>query len=124
MGSDPEIDASVKKLSLELRRGVVVLAALSQLHEDCYGYELQQRLVASGLEVEQGTLYPLLRRLAEQGLLQSRWSTDGARPRKYYRLSPAGQRHLQCLRQEWQEMVAVVDALLREHEHGGEHGVD
>jgi DNA-binding PadR family transcriptional regulator len=108
----PAADAATDKLTLELRRGVLVLAALAALRTEGYGYELQQRLTGRGLDVEQGTLYPLLRRLDEQGLLESDWNVEGARPRKYYRLSPAGRRVLDRLRTEWLDLNEVVGGLL------------
>jgi PadR family transcriptional regulator PadR len=101
-----------QKLVLELRRGVLVLATLSQLHEAKYGYSLQQQLGEAGLEIEQGTLYPLLRRLEEQGLLISQWNVEGSRPRKYYELSPDGTELLQGLSEEWRDLVDVVNGLL------------
>lgn len=105
-------DETIDKLTLELRRGVIVLACLSQLDEPSYGYELQQRLAARGMEIEQGTLYPLLRRLEEQGLLGEEWIVEGSRPRKYYRLTDAGKRARAELKEQWNEMSAVLDALL------------
>ncbi|HET6616883.1 MAG TPA: PadR family transcriptional regulator [Gemmatimonadota bacterium] len=105
-------DETIDKLTLELRRGVIVLACLSQLDEPSYGYELQQRLAARGMEIEQGTLYPLLRRLEEQGLLGEEWIVESSRPRKYYRLTDAGKRARAELREQWNEMSAVLDALL------------
>ena len=111
-------DETIEKLMLELRRGVIVLACLSQLDEPSYGYELQQRLAARGMEIEQGTLYPLLRRLEEQGLLGEEWVVEGSRPRKYYRLTDAGTRARAELKEQWDEMSAVLDALL-EPESGG-----
>lgn len=112
--ADPAIpvDETIEKLTLELRRGVIVLACLSRLDEPSYGYELQQRLAARGMEIEQGTLYPLLRRLQEQGLLSEEWIVEGSRPRKYYRLTDAGKRARAELREHWNEMSAVLDALL------------
>ena len=56
-------DPNFEKLTLELRRGIITLAVLSQLDEEQYGYSLIQLLAEKGLQVEQGTLYPLLRRL-------------------------------------------------------------
>ncbi len=100
------------KLMLELRRGILVLATLSQLDKARYGYALIQQLCDRGLEVEQGTLYPLLRRLEEQGLLLSQWDVEGSRPRKYYQLSLAGHEILQSLSKEWHELVCVMDELL------------
>ena len=111
-------DETIEKLTLELRRGVIVLACLSQLDEPNYGYELQQRLAARGMEIEQGTLYPLLRRLEEQGLLGEEWIVEGSRPRKYYRLTEAGTRARAELEEQWNAMSAVLDALLAPSQGG------
>ena len=96
---------------LELRRGVIVLAVLSQLGDEQYGYSLLKRLADLGLEVDQGTLYPLLRRLEGQGLLESNWRLEEARPRRYYRISPAGREALPALQGEWQNIVKVMDKM-------------
>lgn len=101
-----------EKLTQELRRGSLVLAALSQLDEPRYGYALIEELSAKGLEIEQGTLYPLLRRLEEQGLLQSEWNVEGSRPRRYYVISPLGREVLQQLTNEWEQLSEVLDGLL------------
>ena len=77
-------------LALELRRGVIVLATLSQLRVPHYGYALRQALAEGGMPIEEGTLYPLLRRLESQGLLTSEWRTDEGAPRRYYVLSAEG----------------------------------
>ncbi len=107
----PPADA-MEKLTLELRRGVIILACLSQLDQPSYGYELQQRLAELGMEIEQGTLYPLLRRLQEQGLLAEEWSVEGSRPRKYYVLTEAGRQARDALQEQWSRMSAVMDAML------------
>ena len=78
------------KLELELRRGALVLAVLSQLGEMQYGYSLRQALALRGMPIEEGTLYPLLRRLEKQGVLASEWRIEEGPPRRYYRLSAAG----------------------------------
>ena len=96
----------------ELRRGTLVLAVLSQLDEPRYGYSLNQRLVEHGLDVEQGTLYPLLRRLEKQGLLESEWSIETSRPRRYYVLNQAGRETLETLVREWQALTQVMERLL------------
>ncbi len=111
-------DETIEKLTLELRRGVIVLACLSQLDEASYGYELQQRLAARGMEIEQGTLYPLPRRLEEQGLLGEEWVVESSRPRKYYRLTDAGKRARAELEEHWNAMSAVLDALLANGDGG------
>lgn len=107
-----EFDDLINNLRLELRRGVVVLAVLSQMETPQYGYSLIQRLAELGLEVEEGTLYPLLRRLEKQGLLASVWDTSEARPRKYYRLSADGRKVFNTLTADWFEIVDIMRNLL------------
>ena len=102
----------VQNLIAELRRGTLALTVLSQLEEEQYGYSLIQLLTEQGLEIEQGTLYPLLRRLEKQGLLDSEWSVEGPRPRRYYVLSEMGQEALGTLKQEWRALSKVLDRLL------------
>lgn len=98
----------------ELRRGLIVLAVLSQLHQPQYGYSLISQLSEKDFEVDQGTLYPLLRRLEERGLLESEWVVEGdTRPRKYYRITPTGEKILSSLKQEWQSMVKVLEGVLK-----------
>ncbi len=108
-----KIDDSLDKLRLELRRGVVVLAVLSQMDQPQYGYSLVQRLAEQGLDVEEGTLYPLLRRLEKQGLLESEWEVGETRPRKYYKISKQGQKVFDTLTGDWYETVDVMGKLLR-----------
>ena len=96
----------------ELRRGVIVLAVLSQLNEEQYGYSLMKLLSEQGLEVDQGTLYPLLRRLESQALLSSDWNTEGSRPRRYYVISPVGQEVLPRLKEEWNNIVSMMEKML------------
>ena len=96
----------------ELRRGMIVLAVLSQLNEEQYGYSLLKRLSEQGLELDQGTLYPLLRRLESQGLLSSDWNTEGSRPRRYYVISPEGQEMLPRLKEEWNKIVSMMKKML------------
>ncbi len=102
------------KLVQELRRGVLVLAVLSQLKEARYGYSLIDDLAEKGLVIDQGTLYPLLRRLEADGLLDSQWNTEGSRPRRYYVISPDGSELLSELEKEWQALSTVLDSLLSE----------
>ena len=74
----------------ELRRGTVVLACLLALREPGYGYALLKTLDAAGIPSDGNTVYPLLRRLEERGLLESEWNTEDTRPRKFYRTTQAG----------------------------------
>jgi DNA-binding PadR family transcriptional regulator len=95
----------------ELRRGVLVLAVLSRLRTAQYGYSLRQALADGGMQIEQGTLYPLLRRLEAQGLLASEWNTEQT-PRRYYRLNEEGERVLAKLADAWHDQVRVMDGFL------------
>jgi DNA-binding PadR family transcriptional regulator len=103
---------SLENVVLELRRGVIVLAALSQLSTEQYGYSLLKQLSDQGLEIDQGTLYPLLRRLEAQGLLESVWKLEEARPRRYYIISAEGKKLLPKLKKEWSSITSVMDKML------------
>ena len=83
-----------ENLRLELRRGSLVLAVLAALRSERYGYTLRKTLVDHGLEIDENTLYPLLRRLETQGLLDSTWREENKRNKRFYRLSAAGEQML------------------------------
>jgi DNA-binding PadR family transcriptional regulator len=95
----------------ELRRGTVVLACLLLLREPGYGYALLEELRDLGFAVDANTLYPLLRRLEVQGMLASEWNTTEARPRKFYRISPGGERLAAELLADWGRIDASVRRL-------------
>ena len=102
------------KLELELRRGVVVLATLSQLRKPRYGYELRQALADKGMPIEEGTLYPLLRRLETQGVLASEWKIEDGPPRRYYALNADGRKLLKKLAESWQGLNDAMTRVLQE----------
>ncbi|MFN2120342.1 MAG: PadR family transcriptional regulator [Anaerolineales bacterium] len=108
-----ESSENLQNMSQELRRGLIMLAVLSQLSKKQYGYALLKLLSDRGLQVDQGTLYPLLRRLETQGLLESSWNVEEARPRRYYVISSEGRKLLPRLRGEWERMVAAMERLLK-----------
>jgi len=120
MMNDKELSTILEKLTQELRRGSLVLATLSQLQEPKYGYALIDDLSKQGLNIEQGTLYPLLRRLEDQGLLQSEWNVDGSRPRRYYVISSDGARVLMALTTEWGQLAEVINRLLDDGSPSGD----
>lgn len=99
---------------LEMRRGTLTLAVLSQLKQPCYGYSLLQQLEQKNTSIEPGTLYPLLRRLEAQGLLESQWDTAESRPRKYYLLSSRGLEMYETLKLEWRRICMDMEGLVRE----------
>ena len=100
----------------ELRRGTLSLAVLSQLFKPQYGYSLLQCLEGKGIQIEANTLYPLMRRLETQGLLENSWDTTSARPRKYYVLSDTGKEIYTELKREWENACEGINRLLKEDE--------
>lgn len=97
---------------LELRRGTIILCVLAKLAKPTYGYSLIAELAETGIAVEANTLYPLLRRLESQGLLESSWSTDSAKPRKYYATTQLGSEVLSGLKKHWQGVVISMNNIL------------
>lgn len=106
----PEL--ALNRLNSELRRGALVLAVLAQLREEHYGYSLRKALAQVDISVEEGTLYPLIRRLEKQGLLQSEWREEEKRKKRFYRLSADGEHALDVLRVEWTGLNDSIAKLL------------
>jgi PadR family transcriptional regulator, regulatory protein PadR len=103
-----------ENLRLELRRGCLTLAVLTQLRSERYGYTLRKALADDGLEIDESTLYPLLRRLESQGLLVSQWREEDKRNKRFYRLSPTGETVLGQLLAEWQRINTSLSKILQE----------
>lgn len=97
-----------ENLRLELRRGCLTVAVLAELKSERYGYELRKALEEHGLDIEENTLYPLLRRLESQGLLVSAWREENKRNKRFYQLSSEGQETLTALLTEWQALNAAL----------------
>lgn len=106
-------DDIFETLRQELRRGSLILAVLAQLRDEHYGYTLRRALAEAGVEIEEGALYPMLRRLEAQGLLTSEWREEERRNKRFYRLSDTGRGVLTRLAAEWTGLNAAVDAILR-----------
>ena len=101
-----------ENLRMELRRGCLTLAVLVQLRKEHYGYTLRKDLAETGLVIDEGTLYPLLRRLEAQGLLVSEWREEEKRNKRFYRLSPEGEQILSQLLEEWNSINASIHSIL------------
>ena len=110
-----EINEIISGMLLEMRRGTIVLCALRKLNEPMYGYSLVSELSDSGIPVEANTLYPLLRRLESQGLLESRWETGESKPRKYYVTTDAGKQVCAALESNWRSTVESMNKILEEN---------
>jgi len=115
MNNSTQIDLELfENLRLELRRGCLVVAVLAQLKVEHYGYTLRKALEDQGLAIDEGTLYPLLRRLESQGLLVSEWREENKRNKRFYRLSQQGELILKQLLEEWQTINASLERILQE----------
>jgi PadR family transcriptional regulator PadR len=101
-----------ENLRLELRRGGLTLAVLAELRREYYGYTLRKALAQRGLEIDESTLYPLLRRLETQGLLTSEWREEEKRNKRFYRLSSDGEQIFAQLLDEWQAINASINSIL------------
>lgn len=111
-----ELELILQNLQQEMKRGTLVLAVLTQLDAPEYGYTLIQTLNELGMAVEQNTLYPLMRRLEKQGLLESLWQIEENRPRRYYKVSPLGTEVREALIREWNTLELTMSKLI-----GGQH---
>ena len=108
-------DADVyESLRLELRRGSLILAVLGVLRAEHYGYSLRKALAGQGVEIDEGALYPMLRRLDSQGLLTSAWREEDKRNKRFYRLSPEGETLLHRLEQDWRNLNTSIEGILEE----------
>ena len=102
-----------ENLKMELRRGSLVLAVLAQLRTEQYGYTLRKALAEHGMAVDEGTLYPLLRRLESQGLLTSEWREEDKRNKRFYVLSADGKQILKQLLAEWESIDSSLHGIVK-----------
>jgi len=107
-----EFETIIQNFRQEMRRGTLVLAVLTRVDEPQYGYTLITELSNLGMAVEQNTLYPLMRRLEKQGLLDSLWQIEENRPRRYYQISALGRDVRNALITEWQTLEQSMSELL------------
>src|ERR1700746_3067601 len=112
------MDDLFENFRLELRRGCLVLAVLAQLQTEHYGYTLRKALSSRGLAIDEGTLYPLLRRLESQGLLVSEWREEEKRNKRFYRISRDGKAVLKQMLAEWETLGTSLEAILKGEAHG------
>jgi len=110
MKSDPNLFENLRN---ELRRGSLVLAVLAQLRAEQYGYTLRKCLADHGMAIDEGTLYPLLRRLEAQGLLVSEWREEEKRNKRFYKLSPDGEEMLEQLLAEWKNIDTSISEIVK-----------
>lgn len=112
-----------ENLRLELRRGCVIVAVLAALRSEQYGYTLRKSLSERGMDIDEGTLYPLLRRLETQGMLTSEWREEDKRNKRFYRLSADGRQVLKQLLVEWESIDSSLQGILKENRRGSARSV-
>lgn len=104
----------VRAMNSQLKRGTLELCALSVVSRgDCYGYELVNR-ISKCMEITEGTIYPLMKRLKDGGLIDSYIieSKEGP-PRKYYKITDLGSEELSRLEGEWYDFTQSINELLK-----------
>jgi PadR family transcriptional regulator, regulatory protein PadR len=116
MEHSAQVESNLENLRMELRRGTLILAVLSDLRSEQYGYTLRKDLSEQGIEIDEGTLYPLLRRLETQGLLVSQWREDAKRNKRFYKLSESGEIVLKQLLTEWQNINHALSNIIERQE--------
>ena len=104
---------SIDQFTQELKRGTLTLAVLKMLENRHYGYSLKKNLLEQHFEIEESTLYPMLRRLEKQGLISSVWEIEENRPRKYYQLNDEGKKLLNALIKEYNHLSDAVNKILK-----------
>jgi PadR family transcriptional regulator PadR len=114
MANEPNV---FENLRSELRRGSLILAVLAQLRTEQYGYTLRKALAEHGMAIDEGTLYPLLRRLETQGLLVSEWREEDKRNKRFYVLSGEGKEILEQLLTEWRSIDTSLSAIVEGKSH-------
>jgi PadR family transcriptional regulator PadR len=114
----PPTNEAFENLRLELRRGSLILAVMAELRQEQYGYVLRKALQELGIEIDENTLYPLLRRLETQGLLESQWREEDKRKKRFYRLSSHGAEVLEELLKEWRGINEALERIINHDELG------
>jgi PadR family transcriptional regulator PadR len=122
-GIQPVQSEVFENLRLELRRGSLIIAVLATLRIEQYGYTLRKILAEHGMAIDEGTLYPLLRRLETQGLLKSEWREEEKRNKRFYHLSAEGKLILKQLLVEWRGIDSSLNEILKEQGHGSSRTV-
>ena len=101
-------------MDIQLKRGMLDVCVLAAIQtEDSYGYQIIKDLKPY-VEISESTLYPILRRLEEAGLLTVRSAEHNGRLRKYYRITSAGLARIREFKAEWKELLRIYQFVTRE----------
>ena len=104
-----------ESIQIQLKKGALELCVLALLaRRESYAYEIASTLAAA-VDMGEGTIYPLMRRMQNDGLVATRIvESSSGPPRKYYRLTPLGERAFDVHRRDWRSLSTAVDQLLRD----------
>jgi len=110
---NPEIGS----FETEMNRGFLQILVLALLESEMYGYSMVRTIRDLGYEVEENTLYPLLRRLEKNGWVTSKWDVSEERPRKFYAITDAGRGLRSELLGIWKKQNEILKNLMKEKSH-------
>jgi len=111
------MDNELGSIETEMKRGFLQLLVLVLLERDAYGYAMVRAFRDLDYEVEENTLYPLLRRLEKRGLIQGKWELSEERPRKFYAVTAAGRDMRAGLLRIWQKQDETITHMIKENQH-------
>jgi len=111
------MDPEISNFETEMNRGFLQILALALLEKDMYGYAMVRTIRDLGYEVEENTLYPLLRRLEKNGWVKSKWDVSEDRPRKFYGITDEGRSLRTELLGIWRKQVQILKQLTEENSH-------
>jgi PadR family transcriptional regulator PadR len=111
------MDNELGSIETEMKRGFLQLLVLVLLEKDAYGYAMVRAFRDLGYEVEENTLYPLLRRLEKRGLIKGKWELSEERPHKVYAVTAAGREMRDGLLGIWKKQDTIIKHLIKENKH-------
>lgn len=110
----PIMDNELGSIETEMKRGFLQLLVLIILETEAYGYAMVRSFRDLGYEVEENTLYPLLRRLEKKGLINGKWELSEERPRKFYAVTSSGREMRDGLLAIWKKQDEIINHLTKE----------
>lgn len=111
------MDNELAGIETEMKRGFLQLLVLVVLEKEAYGYAMVRAFRDLGYEVEENTLYPLLRRLEKRGLIEGKWDVSEERPRKFYAVTQAGREMRRELLGIWERQDEIIKKTIKENRH-------
>ncbi len=111
------MEPEIANFETEMNRGFVQILVLALLENETYGYSMVRAIRDLGYEVEENTLYPMLRRLEKNGWVRSKWDVSEDRPRKFYAITDAGRGLRTELLAIWRKQNGILQRFMEETRH-------